>query len=191
MTMTTNPVRMPFGKVIGLTFASSLLLTTQISHAKSDVEKAGDVLSLAIPTVGLGMAVAKDDKAGVKQLGYTLASNLVVTQGLKYATNDTDWGKRPNGEDYSFPSFHTSNACAGATFIGQRYGWQYGSMAMLPATYVGWSRVDANRHHTRDVVAGCAIGIASGLLLTQPYDNTMITPWYENKSLGLSISSQW
>lgn len=169
----------------------AIALSPSVALAKSGVEISGDIVSLAIPLAGLEMAVGKDDYQGIRQLGYTLAANTVATQTLKFATNDTAWGKRPNGEDYSFPSFHTSNACAGAAFIGQRYGWKYGTMAMLPAGYVGWTRVDSDKHHVRDVVAGCAIGVASGLLLTTPNDKSVITPWYDNKSLGVSISSSW
>lgn len=169
---------------------SSLALTSPV-FAKSQSEKAGDILQYAIPLSGLGIAMAQHDTQGVKQLGETLLVNTATTYGLKYAFNNTSLGKRPDGGAYSFPSGHTSSACAGATFIGQRYGWKYGAIAMLPAGYVGWSRVDANRHHTRDVVAGCAIGTLSGLLITQPLENSTITPWYDNKTLGLSISSTW
>ena len=82
------------------------------------------------------MALAKHDQEGVYQLGKTMATNLAATYALKYATNDTAWGERPNGEDYSFPSGHASDSCAGATFIGQRYGWRYGSMANPPIRIV-------------------------------------------------------
>lgn len=176
---------------IVIVLVGSCLTLAPTTYAKSNSEKAGDALQLVIPAAGLGMAVAKHDNEGVKQLGTTMATNLAATYALKYAFNDTDLGKRPDGDDYSFPSGHTSNACAGATFIGQRYGWRYGSMAMLPAAYVGWSRVDAKRHHVRDVIAGCAVGTISGLIMTQPFDNTTILPWYDNQQLGISIRSTW
>lgn len=169
----------------------SLMLISQAGMAKSSSETAGDVLQYAIPLTGLGMAVANDDTEGIKQLGKTMLTNVATTYGMKYAFNDTSWGKRPNGSDYSFPSGHTSDACAGATFIGQRYGWRYGAVAMLPAAYVGWSRVDADKHHVRDIIAGCAVGTMSGLVMTQPFNNSTITPWYENHTLGLQISSTW
>ena len=153
---------------------------------------AGDVIQLAIPATGLAMAYARDDSTGMKMLGKTAVSNAVTTQGLKYAFNSTPWGTRPNGGSYSFPSGHTSSACAGAAFIGQRYGWRYGSLAMIPAAYVGWSRVDEHLHHVRDVVAGCALGITSGLIFTQPLPgNTTVTPFLDKKVWGLQIQSVW
>jgi len=185
-----NAMRQPF-KTFNVILLAAVLAPTTTVYAKSDSEKAGDILHIAIPVAGLGMALAKHDQEGVYQLGKTMATNLAATYALKYATNDTAWGERPNGEDYSFPSGHASNSCAGATFIGQRYGWRYGSMAMIPAAYVGWSRVDADKHYTRDVIAGCALGVVSGLVMTQPFDNATILPWYENKAVGVTISSAW
>ncbi len=115
----------------------------------------------------------------------------MTTEALKYATHDTDWGIRPNGDDYAFPSGHTSTACAGAAFIGQRYGWRYGSAALLPAAYVGWSRVDQDLHHVRDVVVGCALGVISGLYFTQPKTGTTVTPFLDRQVWGVQIQSVW
>ncbi|ECE0941544.1 hypothetical protein ZP13_25715 [Salmonella enterica subsp. enterica] len=109
-------------KTFNIILLAAALAPTTTVYAKSDSEKAGDILHIAIPVAGLGMALAKHDQEGVYQLGKTMATNLAATYALKYATNDTAWGERPNGEDYSFPSGHASDSCAGATFIGQRYG---------------------------------------------------------------------
>ncbi|WP_296405304.1 phosphatase PAP2 family protein [Psychrobacter sp.] len=183
---------MKFYPMIGLT---GLLLVNSVAYAAWDTSDpptfAGDVLQIAIPLTGLGMAYAKGDTEGMKQLAYTVVVNQAITEGMKYGFDGTALGERPDGGRRSFPSGHTSGACAGATFIGQRYGWSYGSVAMVPAGYVGWSRVNAERHHVRDVVAGCALGVATGLLLTSPEGNQTITPWYENKTFGVTISSKW
>jgi hypothetical protein len=29
------------------------------------------------------------------------------------------------------------------------------------------------------------------LVMTQPFDNATILPWYENKAVGVTISSAW
>lgn len=153
---------------------------------------AGDVIQLAIPLTGAGVALAQNDTEGLKQWAYTVGGTAVITQGVKYGFSGTSLGLRPDGSDrYSFVSGHASNACAGATFIGQRYGWQYGTAAMLPAGYVAWTRVNAKKHHPRDVIAGCAVGVATGLLLTEPKDGTAVTPWYENETMGVTIRSVW
>lgn len=166
-----------------------------LSHAMWDTSDphrfAGDVLQLALPATGLVVAYHKDDMQGAKQLGKTMAATVITTEALKTGFNNTALGKRPNGGSRSFPSGHTSSACAGATFIGQRYGWKAGLPAMGVAGYVGWTRVHAKAHHPRDVVAGCAVGVAAGLLLTDPMSDTQVLPWYENKTLGVSVSSVW
>ncbi len=53
---------------------------------------------------------------------------------------------------------------------------------MIPAAYVGWSRVDEHLYHVRDVVAGCALGLTSGLIFTQPQPgNITVTPFLDKK----------
>jgi membrane-associated phospholipid phosphatase len=63
---------------------------------------------------------------------------------------------------------------------------------MVPAAYVGWSRVDLDLHHVRDVVAGCAVGVIAGLWFTQPLEgDTQIMPFYDQKVFGVNIQSRW
>ena len=104
----------------------------------------------------------------MKEWAYSVGSTLLATAALKRAVNPTSWGERPNGGSYSFPSGHTASACSGASFIGQCYGWTYGSIAMLPAAYVGYTRVDEDLHHWRDVIAGCALGIGFSWYFVRP-----------------------
>ena len=168
------------------------LLHSPTSLASDSEEWISDVVSVAIPAVGLSMAYLQDDDDGMVMLTKTMLSNLGATLALKYSLNSTELGERPNGDDYSFPSGHTSNACAGATFIGQRYGWRYGSAAMVPAAYVGWSRVDLDLHHVRDVVAGCAVGVIAGLWFTQPLQgDVQVMPFFDRKVFGVEIQSKW
>lgn len=159
----------------------------------SDPERfAGDVIQLALPLTGAAVALAQNDTEGLKQLAYTVGSTALITEGVKKGFSHTPLGLRPDSSDrYSFVSGHTSNACAGAAFIGQRYGWQYGTAAMVPAGYVAWSRVNAKKHHLRDVIAGCAVGTAAALLLAEPKDDMAVMPWYENEQIGITIRSVW
>ena len=77
--------------------------------------------------------------------------------------------ERPDGSDnHSFPSNHTGVAFAGATFIGERYGWKYAVPAYLVSGYVAWGRVYARRHDVWDVLAGAAIGTGCAVLVTSP-----------------------
>jgi len=88
-------------------------------------------------------------------LALALGRTWLATEALKYATHET----RPNGGPRSFPSGHTSIAFAGAEFIRKEYGWEWALPAYLGAAFVGWSRVEAKKHYTHDVVAGAVVGI--------------------------------
>lgn len=85
----------------------------------------------------------------------------VLTNSLKSITNE----RRPDGSDYqSFPSGHTAQAFAAATFMAKEYGEQspwYAVGAYGVATAVGAMRILNNRHWTSDVLAGAGIGILS------------------------------
>jgi hypothetical protein len=160
--------------------AGALLAADALSAScafAGSLERAGDILSPAVPVAGLLISVAKDDKDGIVQLGATALTSTGVTQALKAATNDSAWGTRPNGGSYSFPSGHTSFAFAGAGYLHFRYGWEYGLPAAAVAAFVAYTRVDANKHHVRDVVAGSLVGYTSAFFLTDPQNkNVRITP---------------
>lgn len=171
--------------------ANALLLSTSAQAGGLEGRGSDQVIALGLPALAGAITLAQQDDEGFWMLAKTMGTSFVTTEALKYATHDTDWGIRPNGEDKSFPSGHTSTACAGAAFIGQRYGWRYGSAALLPAAYVGWSRVDQDLHHVRDVVVGCALGVISGLYFTQPKTGTTVTPFLDRQVWGVQIQSVW
>lgn len=152
------------GMVISLPAAA---LSVGINTEDSD-RAAGDIIQIALPAIAFGTALYKDDREGMKEWAYSFGSTMLATAVLKKAVNPTAWGERPNGGKNSFPSGHTSSACSGASFIGQRYGWNYGGAAMLPAAFVAYSRVDERMHHWRDVIAGCVIGIGFSYYFVQP-----------------------
>ena len=69
-----NAMRQP-SKTFNVILLAAVLAPTTTVYAKSDSEKAGDILHIAIPVAGLGMALAKHDQEGVYQLGKTMATN--------------------------------------------------------------------------------------------------------------------
>jgi membrane-associated phospholipid phosphatase len=130
------------------------------AFAKSDAFKTyGDIAQFAIPAGALGISYFKDDAEGEKQWLRDMIASMTVTEVTKYATNNTYLGVRPGKSDpgHSFPSGHTAAACAGSAYLGKRYGWEYGLPAFGLAAATGVSRVNAQEHHWRDVIAGCAI----------------------------------
>jgi membrane-associated phospholipid phosphatase len=86
-----------------------------------------------------------------------------VVQGIKFATHR----ERPDGSNYhSFPSGHTASAFATASVLNRHLGWKAGVPAYGFATFVGLSRMSANKHHMSDVIMGAAMGIAAGRAVT-------------------------
>ncbi len=157
--------------------------------AQDTVEKNGTTLKTLILAVGLGSTVVfEEGHEGTIQFLESFAASYLATEGLKKATDKT----RPNGNCCkSFPSGHTSKAFMGAAFIHQRYGWEYGIPAYAAASYVAYSRVQADKHFVEDVVAGAAIGIFSSFYFTKPYKGFEMMPLVGNGVYGISVSSTW
>jgi membrane-associated phospholipid phosphatase len=136
---------------------------------RSAMELSGDAVMLAIPGAAfLSTFVWKDDQPATWHFIETMVVSASTTYILKSSINK----ERPNGEDFSFPSGHSSNAFAGAGFIHKRYGWKWGVPAFLGASYVGYTRVHADKHDWIDVTAGALIGTGSAFLFTKPYSKT-------------------
>lgn len=167
-----------------LAAALALLAAGPEAQAKSDVEVAADVLQVALPALGAGVAVAGSDWEGAGQLLRSGSSSLALTLALKYSID----AERPNGAGESFPSGHTALAFAGASFLTRRYGLRVGLPALGAASFVAWSRVHTRDHHVRDVVAGAGISILSTLLLVQPLpDGLELLPSAGDGWLGVTL----
>ncbi len=141
--------------ILVVILALFLLLSRPLGLAAqaSGVERAGDVLQVAIPTLAFAGTIAFRDSEGTAQFLRSFLANIAATGALKGAIAR----ERPDGSnDNSFPSGHTSAAFQGASFIHLRYGWARGLPAYAGATFVGFSRVYADKHYVSDVVAGAA-----------------------------------
>ncbi len=168
--------------------AIAVIMLSCTLFAKSNTEKIGDVLFLAIPLTAYGTTLYLDDKEGqyefYKSYGTTIATTLV----LKYAIDK----ERPDGSDQdSFPSGHTSSTFSGAAFIHKRYGFKYAVLPYLGAIYTGYSRVHSDRHDTRDVIAGAIIGAASSWFFTSPYKNLDLKPEVGTDYKGIQVNYKW
>ncbi|MCX5795991.1 MAG: phosphatase PAP2 family protein [Elusimicrobia bacterium] len=70
---------------------------------------------------------------------------------------------RPDHSDLAaFPSGHTSASFALATVAASQWGWEVGVPACLLAGFVGYTRMESNKHYLSDVLAGAGVGIISG-----------------------------
>jgi membrane-associated phospholipid phosphatase len=165
------------------------LCLTAATPAYAGSEKAWDGASdlgrNALVVIALGIPALRSDWSGDLQAGASLGAAILMTEGLKEAFPET----RPDGSDRkSFPSGHTSASFAAAASLQNRYGWQVGLPAQLVAAFVGVSRVEARKHHWYDVVAGSAVGEASGFLLTSKRnDGVRVTPWGDSRGGGFSL----
>jgi len=156
--------------------------------ASDSVERAGDVLQIALPATAYGLTIAFDDFVGARQFTRTFLTTMSATVALKYAVG----AERPDGGGQSFPSGHTAAAFAGAAFIQHRYGLRLGIPAYGAAAFVAWSRIDAGRHHVRDVVAGASLAMLSAFLLSSPLpDGIVIAPGVANVTFGVVLLGFW
>ena len=164
--------------LFGVVFSSGFDPLYLNDKDRTSIERAGDFFQIAIPLSGLGYTYHSNDIVGRKQFWKTYLSSLSLTYLLKYTINK----KRPNGDCCeSFPSGHTSAAFAGAMFINNRYGSKVGIPAILLASFVGYSRVYAEKHYWEDVLAGALISVISSIFYT-----TSINTNNENMSLFLN-----
>ncbi len=165
---------------IGISFSQS-------ATASGNIEKSGDVIQVLIPAIAYGTTFYLDDDEGRVQFYKSFFATVAVTHGLKNIIDK----KRPNGSDKSFPSGHTSAAFQGAAFIHKRHGWEYSIPAYIGASFVGYSRVESDKHYIEDVLAGAAIGVISSFYFTEPYKGVMVTPVANSGYYGITISKNW
>lgn len=137
-------------------------------------------------------AVGVKGKNDFKNRTLLLVKSEAIMAALTFSFKSITKVSRPDdSNDYSFPSGHTAQAFATATFMAKEYGdkniW-YSIGAYGMATTVGAMRILNNRHWVSDVLAGAGIGILSTNLayLTHQYkwknknSNITLLPAYTN-----------
>ena len=166
--------------------APGLNATTAIAGGDyGNKDLAVDLITATVPLTGLAVAYITDDTEGQKQWLRNTGVNLTLTSALRLGFNETRLGERPNGHEYGFPSGHTAFVMSGATFLGQRYGWKWGTPAYMAAAYVAYVRVDEDHHHWRDVIASSALAYGVALLTVTPEKAAYLAPVVGPDFLGL------
>jgi len=170
-------------------FFTLFLVLSQSSNANErTIEYIGDGLAVIIPVTAYGTAFYMDDFDGQVQFYKSIATSTATTFALKYTVKR----ERPDGSnERSFPSAHTMFAFQGATFIHQRYGLEYAVAAYFGATFVGYSRIQAEKHYLGDVLAGAAIGSLSSWFFTDRYKALTIQPLGKHGAYGITVSYEW
>lgn len=173
-------------KVRGI-ILSLLFLIYQPAFA-SKLTSTGDAIQIGLPLSAIFVAMVKQDDIGVSQA----IEGFVYTTAATHLLKSVIHAPRPdNSGDNSFPSGHTAAAAQGAAFLQYRYGWKYGLPAYLLTGLVGYSRVEADKHYWRDVIAGAAL--ASGIQYmvsntTYSLTNTIIIPILDKDTVGIGVS---
>lgn len=152
-------------------------------------DRASGIGQGVLVAAALGVPAVKGDWRGDLQAGESILVAGGLTLGLKELVRE----RRPDGSDSkSFPSGHSSVSFAAAASLEKRDGWHAGLPALIVASFVGVARVEANKHYWQDVIAGAAIGTASGLLLTSRHDQRVrLLPWGGYRSGGVSVSARF
>ncbi len=144
---------------------------------------------------GLNLVGVKGKNDFANRTALLIKSELVVGV-LTFSLKRIAAVPRPDTkEPTSFPSGHTAQAFAAATFMAREYGHKsiwYSIGAYTVATGVGAMRVMNNRHWLSDVLAGAGVGILSTNLvyLTHQYrwgkknkvSQTIIVPSYDGQT---------
>lgn len=153
--------------------ACACLFASCVGARANTVETAGTAIAVGLPIVAGGISVVKDDWTGVAQLVVDTGLTVGTAYGLKQIVHE----QRPDHSDFqSFPSDTAALAFAPAAYLWDRYGWEYGAPAYAAAAFVGWSRVDAKKHHWWDVVASAGIAWTYSRLITTEFQpNTTFT----------------
>lgn len=175
------------GSSFSLLVCCLILLSGVCAEAGDSIAQAGDILQFVLPATAAGLTLGFRDKQGAMEFGESAVVTLGVTYSLKYAVNE----RRPNGGSGSFPSGHSSISFASAEFMRKRYGWECGIPAYAAASFVAYSRVEANEHYPHDVIAGAAIGIISSYIFTKPYKGWNVQADCDGRYFGIRLSRAW
>ncbi|TLP75709.1 phosphatase PAP2 family protein [Maribacter sp. ACAM166] len=171
-------------KIRHCTITLLLILSTTVYSQNKTIQTSGDILLFVMPATALTSSLVIGDYEGTWQFAKGFTLNQAVTIGLKYATDK----KRPfNNGNRAFPSGHTSTTFQSAAFIQKRYGWSYGIPAYILAGYTGYSRINAQKHDSWDVLAGAVVGIGSAYIFTTPYQREHMQLSFANDANSYSL----
>lgn len=174
--------------LIPLVFAA-VIAAEPAQASKKGWDNASRVGEVALVAAALGLPAVEGDRGGLWQAGASVGVAFGASELLKESFPE----RRPDGSDNrSFPSGHTSISFASAATLHNRHGWEVGAPAYLVASFVGLARVEADKHHWYDVVAGAALGTATGLLITRRRDDkVMLMPWASTRGAGVAMAMRF
>lgn len=149
-----------------------------------------------IAVYGLNACGIKGKNSFANRTAILIKTEMIVAAVTFSLKKITAVPRPDSGQPTSFPSGHTAEAFAAATFMAKEYGDQsiwYPIGAYTIATGIGAMRVLNNRHWVSDVLAGAGIGILATEVAyrthqykwTKKKRNAIIAPAYNNGAAGL------
>ncbi|MEM1447994.1 MAG: phosphatase PAP2 family protein [Planctomycetota bacterium] len=150
-----------------------------------DIEQVGDYTVVLGNLAAIGLTAGARDLDGFYQWGIS----TLGTQALVEVTKKIAQKARPNAlSTQSFPSGHAAGAFSPAAFVTTRYGLRFGAPLYINAVYVAYSRVQANKHHIDDVLAGASYALIVNWLAVEPISkNWAISPTSVAGGPGVSL----
>ena len=148
--------------ISGMLVAQPLLTTT------------GDILQVALPLSGLGLSLYHKNESAQQEFYMRMLCTQGLTSLIKISLNKTEFGLRPNGGGYAFPSGHTSLAFQASFFIHKYYGYEYSVPAFALAGLTSYSRVKGKHHSYKDIIGG----IVLSYLIQEIVDQQFKKDWF-------------
>ncbi len=174
--------------LVGLSAAFACAAST--AAAGDEQRRVGDVLRYAMPAGVATCELWRDDHEGLWQFGKSWLLTLGATELLKRGTRV----ERPDrSDDLSFPSGHASHAFAAATYMHRRHGIGEAWPWYVAATYVGWTRVRADRHRWADIAGSAALAGASSWYLVSPLGDrgVSVVPVIAPGLIAVEVHAAW
>ena len=175
----------------------ALLVALQVSPSfgaapESKIETAGTITAIALPLAAGGISLFHHhDWEGIAELTESTALTVGTVLLLKQIVHE----QRPDHSDFkSFPSDTAAVAYSSADYLWDRYGWQYGVPAYAAAMFVGYSRVNAKKHHWYDVAASSAIAFGMNYALVTRYHEQARYSVYasaDSDTIGIHFTMNW
>ena len=146
-----------------------------------------DVLTGVIPIGAFWYTHNIDDRNGRDQMLWSIGSSLAVITTARVAFDSTDYGTRPNGHPYGFPSGHIAFLGSAAAFVQDRYGWKAGIPSWAVTAYTAYVRVEDEHHKWRDVVVSAVIVQGISWYFVEPYPQVRVLPFSKEDGSGLQL----
>lgn len=131
-----------------------------------------EIVSFAMPALATGLAIWKDDKTGLAQLFVATALTVGTAYGLKQIVRE----RRPyaNPLDHStgwdsFPSTTSALSSAPASFVWNRYGWEWGLPFFIVSKYTTYDLDRARRNRIWDGLGSTVLAFGYNQLITTRY----------------------